>query len=100
LWPRTRFSKTWYIVPEKAMRGMGAICLCSTMPKYEQYREAWKLLKAASGCEEAEEPVSDESDFSQKHGEMGHPQTPAGPAVARLQGAMNLFRNYLEKGGR
>lgn len=31
---------TWNIVPEKAIRGMGAICLCSTMPKYEQYREA------------------------------------------------------------
>lgn len=24
---------TWYIVPEKAIRGMSAITLCSTMPK-------------------------------------------------------------------
>ena len=27
---------TWYIVPETAIRGLGAITLCSTMPKYER----------------------------------------------------------------
>ena len=45
---------TWYIVPEKAVRGMGAISLCSTMPKYEEYREAWHLLREAAGCEESQ----------------------------------------------
>ena len=94
---------TWYIVPEKAIRGLGAICLCSTMPKYEQYREAWQLLKTplltksarngapageASGSEETDEAVSERE------------ERPAGPAVARMQGAMNYFRDYLEKGGR
>jgi hypothetical protein len=79
---------TWYIVPEKAVRGMGAICLCSTMPKYEQYREAWQLLKKVSECEEAEDPLIEPE------------ERPAGPAIARMQGAMNYFRNYLEKGGR
>jgi len=88
---------TWYIVPEKAIRGMGAICLCSTMPKYEQYREAWQLLREVSECEEFA--------FSQNQGEMGHPtvsdseETPMGPAMVRMQGAMSFFRNYLEKGG-
>ena len=67
---------------------MSAICLCSTMPKYERYREAWGLLREASGCEEAEEAVSEPE------------EVPAGPAVARMQGAMNYFRNYLEKSGR
>jgi hypothetical protein len=80
---------TWYIVPEKAVRGMSAICLCSTMPKYEQYREAWHLLRKASGCEEASEDPVIEAE-----------QSPMGPAVQRMQGAMNFFRNYLEKGGR
>jgi len=103
---------TWYIVPEKAVRGMGAICLCSTMPKYEQYREAWNLLKSplfaraarngapeASGCEESlEEAVNQESHFSQN--EVEYPEAPVGPAVARMRGAMNFFRNYLEKGRR
>ena len=103
---------TWYIVPEEAIRGMSAICLCSTMPKYEQYREAWNLLKSplfaraarngapeASGCEESlEEAVNQESHFSQN--EVEYPEAPVGPAVARMRGAMNFFRNYLEKGRR
>jgi hypothetical protein len=100
---------TWYIVPEKAIRGMGAICLCSTMPKYEQYREAWHLLKipllpkngrSGAGCEEEEGTGSEESHFSENQGEVGHPVTPVGPGVARMQAAMNSFRSYLEKGGR
>jgi PD-(D/E)XK nuclease superfamily protein len=118
---------TWYIVPEKAIRGMGAICLCSTMPKYEQYREAWHLLKipllakparnaAPLGCEEtSEEAGSEESHFSQNQGDaspqntktarsgdpgVGHPETPIGPGMARMQAAMNSFRSYLEKGAR
>jgi hypothetical protein len=90
---------TWYIVPEKAIRGMGAICLCSTMPKYEQYREAWHLLKipllpkngrsgAPARCEESEDL------------EIEPEERPMGPGMARMQAAMNSFRSYLEKGGR
>ena len=68
------------------------------MPKYEQYREAWHLLK---------------SPLLPKPGRNGAPQTleydeavseqqeiPTGPAVTRMQAAMNSFRQYLEKGGR
>jgi hypothetical protein len=88
---------TWYIVPEKAIRGMSAITLCSTMPKYERYREAWDLLREASGCEE--DPLKPESGLN------GAPidefeERPMGPGMARMQMAMNYFRNYLEKGGR
>jgi PD-(D/E)XK endonuclease len=75
---------TWYIVPEKVIRGMSAITLCSTMPKYEQYREGWHLLREPE-CEEAE------------GGECEAGEAKAGPALARMQGAMNFFRNYLEK---
>jgi PD-(D/E)XK endonuclease len=80
---------TWYIVPEKAIRGMGAITLCSTMPKYEKYREAWDLLREASGCEEPTVEAVSEPE-----------ETSAGPGLARMQSAMNCFRNYLEKSGR
>lgn len=64
---------------------MGAISLCSTMPKYGEYREAWHLLREAAG----------EPHFSQNQGEMGHPavnerEIPAGPAVARMQTAGRL----------
>jgi hypothetical protein len=89
----------WYLVPEKAIRGLGSICLCSAMPKYERYREAWELLKEASV----------DSHFSEQRGEVGHPKdergsedlgASRGPAFARMQAAMNSFRGYLEKGGR
>ena len=57
--------------------------------KYEEYREAWHLLRKASGCEEAAEAPMSEPE-----------ETPMGPGMARMQAAMNSFRNYLEKGGR
>ena len=77
---------TWYIIPESAIRGMSAICLCSTMPKYERYREAWDLLREAT--EELEEPAPEPE------------QTPMGPGFARMRGAMNAFRRMMERGGR
>jgi hypothetical protein len=84
----------WYIIPANLILGLRYISLSTTNggeAKYEQYREAWHLLREASGCEE--------SNFSQSQGESD-PQIPAGPATARMQGAMNFFRDYLEKGGR
>ncbi len=85
----------WYIVPEKAIRGMSAITLCSTMPKYEKYREAWELLREASGGEE--------SPLRATAGLNGPPEfenAPNGPAFARMQTAVKSFRGYLDKGGR
>jgi hypothetical protein len=59
------------------------------MPKYEAYREAWDLLREATGCEEAAElAVSDRE------------EAPIGSGLARMQAAMNFFRNHMEKGGR
>lgn len=90
---------TWYIVPETAIRGLGAITLCSTMPKYERYREAWDLLREASG----------DPHFCQNQAEVRHPRdevgsdaedAPMGPAMTRMQSALTFFRNSLEKGGR
>jgi hypothetical protein len=88
---------TWYIIPESAIRGMSAITLCSTMPKYEKYREAWDLLREAS--EYGESPLEP------KEGSNGTPvdefeETPRGPAFARMQAAMNSYRGYIEKSGR
>jgi PD-(D/E)XK endonuclease len=101
----------WYIVPASLIRGQGSICLCSSEPKYEEYREAWHLLRtpllakaARNGAPEAS--GGEESHFSQNQGEMGHPpmsepeETAMGPGLGRIQGAMNSFRHYLEKGGR
>jgi hypothetical protein len=42
----------WYIIPEKEIRGLKSISLCTTglgsEAKYEKYREAWGLLRKAS----------------------------------------------------
>jgi len=59
----------------------------SNAEKYEQYREAWQLLREAGGGESPEEAVSEPE------------ESPICPGVARMQGAMNHFRSYLEKGG-
>ena len=68
---------------------MSAICLCSTMPKYEQYREAWHLLREAAECGEAAEETVIEPE-----------ERPMGPGLARMQAALNSFRHFMEKGGR
>jgi hypothetical protein len=87
----------WYNIPAKLILGLRYISLCTTNggeAKYEQYREAWHLLREASGCEE--------SHFSQKQEESGAPagRDPDGAERATDAGRDELFRNYLEKGGR
>jgi hypothetical protein len=90
----------WYIVPVEAIGGQATLSLCTvgTWAKFEEYREAWNLLREATGCEE--------SQVSRDVGEAGQAvseqqdERPMGPGMARMQTAMNSFRNYLEKGGR
>jgi PD-(D/E)XK endonuclease len=85
----------WYIVPAKLIRGQQSVCLCTTDSegKYEEYREAWHLLRAASG--------SEESHFSQNQPPVSKPEeTAVSPGLARMHTAMNSFRNHMEKSGR
>ncbi|MFZ0734575.1 MAG: hypothetical protein WAM79_19810 [Candidatus Sulfotelmatobacter sp.] len=45
----------WYILPAKLILGMKSISLRTGEggeAKYEEYREAWHLLRAAAGCGE------------------------------------------------
>jgi hypothetical protein len=100
----------WYIVPVKAIGGqvMLSLCMVGTWAKFEKYRGAWNLLKSpllaelarngapeAAGCEESD--VSQNQDAPP----VSEPEeTPMGPGFARMQGALNFFRNCLEKGGR
>src|SRR5260370_4458762 len=89
----------WYIVPMKAIGGQSTLSLCTvgTWAKFEQYREAWDLLRKATGCEE--------SHFSENQGEAGHPEVrdpeerPMGPGMARIPTATNFFLDSLEHGG-
>jgi len=73
----------WYIVPAKLIRGQQTICLSSPRGKYEEYREAWHLLREATACEE-EEPEA--------------PQSAEGAVATRMRASFDFVRKYLEKG--
>ena len=80
----------WYIVPAKLIRGLRSISLCTMggEAKYEEYREAWHLLREASGSDESQPPLS------------APEETAMSPGLARMHGAMSFFRNHIEKNGR
>jgi hypothetical protein len=91
----------WYIIPAKLIQGKKSVTLYpkSQTAKYEEYREAWNLLREASeGSSEdagegeagAEDSAGAESGGGQRH--------PAG-ALGRMEAAMNFFNQRLERGG-
>ena len=96
----------WYIVPATVIRGLGSICLCSPEAKYEEYREAWHLLRTPLLAKSARNGTPEASGSEEAAQDQGEPavsepeETAIGPGVARMQAAMNIFRSYLEKGGR
>ncbi len=56
----------WYIIPAEKVRGLKSISLCTVggEQKYEEYREAWGLLrKAAAVCEPESVMESEIRDF-------------------------------------
>jgi|SRR6185312_1333939 len=76
----------WYIVPAKLIHGKRSIMLCPNLPvaKYEQYREAWKLLQEATGAKE-ELTLSPEK------------SAPPNRMEARMMGAFNFVRKHWER---
>jgi hypothetical protein len=72
----------WYIIPAREIRGLKSISLCteSGEAKYEQYREAWDLLREAVG-----EGAVTESETSPPAGVRG-----------RMEASLNFFRNALD----
>jgi hypothetical protein len=84
----------WYIIPEKEIRGLKSISLCTaglgSEAKYEPYREAWGLLRKASEIGDAESSVEQAS--AAEPG-VAHPSS----AVGRMEAAGNYFKRYLER---
>lgn len=86
----------WYIIPAKKVAGRGYVTLCSSSREanFEEYREAWYLLREAAGVEEETA--------------AGHPEESAGEeenvaigaAGERMQNSFDFFRRQLGKGGR
>jgi len=85
----------WYIIPEKEIRGLKSISLCTMGPgseaKYEQYREAWGLLRKASEIGEAESGA-EASPTVEGAGAAALP----GNAVERMEAAAKYVKRYLE----
>jgi hypothetical protein len=86
----------WYIIPAKKLAGRGNVTLCSNSGEanFEEYREAWHLLREATGMEEETAAPHPE----ERAGETE--EVPTGPGVQRVQNAFDFFRRQLEKGGR
>jgi len=106
----------WYIIPAKKLAGRGCVTLCSNSGEanFEEYREAWHLLREAAGsgkCESSEDPLlaTATTPFDSAEGDCETSseanieqveQLPTGPAVRRMQNAFDFVRRQLEKGGR
>jgi PD-(D/E)XK endonuclease len=81
----------WYIIPAKLIRRLKSISLCTVEAKYEEYREAWNLLRKAS--EIRVEP--------EKAGETAAEELPAFPpssALGRMETALDYFKRRMERG--
>jgi hypothetical protein len=108
----------WYIIPGKLVYGLKSISLCTVggEAKYEEYREAWGLLRKAAQLAEPEgvpEERTGDSDAS-KTANGGaitlDSNAPTGAAametpprfprngLERMQAAQNYFRRYMERG--
>jgi hypothetical protein len=85
----------WYIIPAKKLGRTANVTLCSNSEEanFEEYREAWHLLREAAGVEEEEAGADRESAAADE-------EMPSGPAVQRMQNTFDFFRRQLEKGGR
>ena len=82
----------WYIIPAKMVAGLGYVTLCSNSEeaKFEEYREAWHLLRKAAGMNE--ETAALHSEESVAEGE----EVAMGPAGQRVQKALDFMRRQLK----
>ena len=85
----------WYIIPEKEIRGLKSISLCTTElgseAKYEQYREAWGLLRKAS-------EIGGSDDCTEKSPAVEAGAAEPSSAMGRMKTAANSFLRYMERG--
>jgi PD-(D/E)XK endonuclease len=96
----------WYIIPASTIEGKESVGLCSKSnhAKYEEYREAWQLLReateisaerAADGEAAKGESCAEDSAGAESGGGERHPAS----ALGRMEAAMNFFKQRLERGG-
>lgn len=94
----------WYIIPASKVEGKESVGLCSKSnhARYEEYREAWQLLREASefssagaGVGEAAEGESCAEDSAEAESAGG--QRDPASAAGRMEAAMNFFKQRLER---
>jgi hypothetical protein len=90
----------WYIIPAKEIRGLKSISLCTlgAEEKYEPYREAWEMLRAAAGLKEDGGDQKEHKEDAAREMELGAAH-PAG-VVDRMQVIEQRMRNFFEVGRR
>jgi hypothetical protein len=87
----------WYILPVSAIRGKESVGLCSNskQAKFEEYREAWHLLREASEVS-SEVSGNGETGTEDSSGVECVESRSAG-ALGRLEEAVNYFKQHLER---
>jgi hypothetical protein len=82
----------WYIIPADKIAGKGYLILCSSSKeaKYEEYQEAWSLLRKASEISEPESVA--ETSLAAEPAVVYHSS-----ALGRMAGAASYFKRYMER---
>jgi len=102
----------WYIIPARLVFGLRSISLCTVggEAKYEEYREAWSLLRKASEVSELEVATTESSENPHPSnstkggppsGMLGEPEAaPRFPrnGIERVQAAFDYYKRYMERG--
>jgi len=112
----------WYIIPARLVIGLKSISLCTVggEAKYEEYREAWSLLRKASEVAEPEgevaQSVSSSENPQPSNGAKGGPPQAddshttngalSGPpearfprnGIERVQAAFDYYKRYMQRG--
>jgi len=95
----------WYIIPADKVRGKESVGIGSDSrwAKYEEYREAWQLLREASKAAEEAESAGVAEDVPEVQEEVREeawpPARPAGGALARMEACFKFARNHFERSG-
>jgi hypothetical protein len=96
----------WYIIPASKIEGKESVGLYSKSnhARYEEYREAWRLLREASevsseGSRDGEAAEGESCAEDSAGAESAGGQRPPASAAGRMEAAMHYFKQRLERGG-
>jgi hypothetical protein len=87
----------WYILPADKVAGRETVCLFSKSKyaRYEEYQEAWQLLREAWHLSKDSETCAEEPVAAEEPGSQFSPFS----AFGRMEGAMKQIKQRLEGSG-